>query len=124
MVLIDSSSWVEALRVGGDPAIRARVRTLLENGEAAWCDMVRLELWNSAAGEQERKNLRQFDRDLPCLAITRDVWDAAATLARRARSAGLTIPNTDLLIFACADYYKVLLEHHDEHFSQLANLAS
>jgi predicted nucleic acid-binding protein len=120
ITLIDSSSWIEALRRTGDQTVRARVQTLVDNGEAAWCDIVRLELWNSAAGEWEQKVLRQFERDLPCLAVTAEVWEAAIDLARRTRAAGLSVPNTDLLIFACADYHNVPLEHHDEHFSRLA----
>jgi predicted nucleic acid-binding protein len=122
ITLIDSSSWIEALRRTGNSTVQARVRTLLSDGEAAWCDMVRLELWNSVAGEWERKALRQFERDLPCLAVTPEVWEAAIDLARQARAAGLTVPYTDLLIFACANYHNVPLEHHDEHFSHLANL--
>lgn len=98
--------------------MRERVRLLLLKGEAAWCDMVRLELWNGAAGPSEKKSLRMFDRDLPRLEISGIVWSLACELAVRARAAGLTIPSADLLILACARHHQVPVEHCDEHFHQ------
>jgi len=53
--LIDTSSWIDAMRRDGDPAVRARVLALMQSGEAAWCDMVRLELWNGLRGAAERR---------------------------------------------------------------------
>ena len=42
MKLIDSSSWIHALRKDGDPVVRSRVQQLLIEDEAAWCDIVRV----------------------------------------------------------------------------------
>ena len=118
MTLVDSSSWIEALRKSGDPEVRERVEALLVNGEAAWCDMVRLELWNGAAGAAERKTLRLFDQELPLLEINAAVWSLARDFALRARGAGLTLPSSDLLIFACARYHRVPIEHCDQHLKK------
>ena len=78
--------------------------------------MVRLELWNGARGERERKVLREFERLVPELATTADVWADAFELARRCRVAGVTVPATDLLICACANHYGADLEHADDDF--------
>jgi hypothetical protein len=43
---VDTSSWIEALRLNGRENIRERVKLLLIDGLAAWCDMVAVELWN------------------------------------------------------------------------------
>jgi predicted nucleic acid-binding protein len=118
MTLVDTSSWIEALRRSGDPKVRDRVRRLLIDGDAAWCDMIRLELWNGASGEAEKKVLRMFEVDLPSLEIDAAVWDLAFDLARKARSAGVTIPSTDLLILACARRHGADLEHDDGHFDE------
>ena len=59
LTLIDTSCWIEALRVSGDPVIREKVKELLIEGRAAWCDMVLLELWNGARGDAERKMLKE-----------------------------------------------------------------
>ena len=57
LVLIDTSSWIEALRVSGRTDIRQIVLNLMIEGCAAWCDMVALELWNGARGKDEKQKL-------------------------------------------------------------------
>jgi hypothetical protein len=49
--------------------------------------MVRLELWNGAGGDREKKVLRDFERVLPELAIDAAVWRGAYDLARRTSAA-------------------------------------
>jgi len=95
---------------------------LLVNGNAAWCDMIRLELWNGASGQAETEMLRRLERDLPSLEITGDVWKTASSLARQARAAGMTVPSTDLLIVACARHHNASLEHVDRHFHLVSQL--
>jgi predicted nucleic acid-binding protein len=122
VILVDSSSWIHMLRPNGDMGVRARVVRALDTGEACWCPVVRLELWNGAGGERERKVLREFERLLPELAINQAVWDAACDLARRARSAGISIPASDILIASCARHHQAELEHSDSDFSRLEKL--
>ncbi len=124
MVLVDTSSWIHFLRVNGDAAVRARVVSALEAGDARWCPLVRLELWNGAGGERERKVLREFERVVPELAITGDVWSTAYELGRRCRAAGVTVPATDLLIASCARVHGASLEHADADFNLIASLSS
>jgi len=122
MILIDTSSWVEAMRPKGNPAVKARVTQILEDGEAAWCDVVRAELWMGAHYGHEQKLIRLFEKDVVGLPINRAVWDETIRLSMRTRSAGLTLPVTDLIIFACAQINQVPLEHSDEHFERLRKL--
>ena len=72
------------LRRNGDPAVRVRVEMALRTGQACWCPLVQLELWNGAGGQQEQKALREFARVLPELRIDDEVWRIAHDLARRA----------------------------------------
>jgi predicted nucleic acid-binding protein len=118
MVLVDTSAWIHFLRPKGDDAVRAKVAAALVAGSACWCGMVRLELWNGA-GERERRVLRAFERDLPDLAFTPEVWSAAYALARRCRDVGHTVPATDLLVEACARHYRASLIHADADFDRL-----
>jgi predicted nucleic acid-binding protein len=120
VVLVDTSSWIHFLRPTGDAGVRARVAAALEAGVARWCPIVRLELWNGAGGEREKKVLRAFERRIPELAITQEVWDAAYELARRCRAAGVTVPATDLLVHACARHHGAALEHADSDFGLIA----
>jgi predicted nucleic acid-binding protein len=110
------------LRPNGDEAVRDRVTRALDSGDACWCPIIRLELWNSAGGDRDRKVLRDFERLLPELAIDNAVWSAAYDLARRARFAGISVPATDILIAACAQHHQVELEHADSDFSHLEKL--
>ncbi len=110
------------LRPQGDAAIRARVEQLLISGDACWCPMIRLELWNGAQGDHEKRVLRDFERHLPELPINDAVWSEAFDLARRARARGITIPATDVLIAACARHHEVGLEHADQDFDRIAKL--
>jgi predicted nucleic acid-binding protein len=84
--------------------------------------MVRLELWNGAAGERDKKALKDFERVVPDLAISDEVWNGAAELARRARANAVTVPASDLLIAACARHYAATLEAADSDFDLLASL--
>lgn len=121
--LIDTSSWIHALRQSGDEEVRQRLSRIVSAGEAVWCNAVRLELWNGARGTAEKRRLKDFDDVLPRLEIDDQVWELACSLAKVSRSAGLTIPAIDLLIFACARRHKVHLDHCDDHFIRLVKLA-
>lgn len=123
MVLVDTSSWIHFLRPDGDAEVGARVQRLLRDGSACWCPLVRLELWNGAGGEREKKVLRDFERLVPELSITPQVWDEAYSLARKCRSAAVTAPASDLLIAACARHHGVPLEYSDSDFDRIAGAA-
>jgi predicted nucleic acid-binding protein len=120
MKLVDTSAWIEQLRRNGDMVVRARVEALLSEGEAAWCPIVRLELWNGARGELERRVLREMETELVSLKIDEPVWNRAIAMASAARTRGISVPSTDLLVAACAQHYGVALEHADSHFDLIA----
>ncbi len=87
-VLVDTSAWIHFLRPEGERSVALRVQAALLNGNACWCPMVRLELWNGAGASREQKVLRDFERDLPELAINETVWSEAYAIARVCRRAG------------------------------------
>ena len=121
-VLVDSSLWVHQLRKSGDAARRDRVNALLENGEAAWCPVVRLELWRGVTNDAERKTLRRYEALLPDYDISAEVWTRSIQLADRARISGVTVPLANLLIFACANIHGLEVAHDDTHFDELLKL--
>ena len=122
MILVDSSSWIHFLRPNGDPVVRSRVEAALTSGEACWCPLVCLELWNGAGGDRDRRILRDFELVLLELSIDHEVWAGACDLARRARSTGVSVPATDILIAACARRHGADLETADSDFERLAAL--
>ena len=123
MILIDTSSWMHLLRPSGDPGARRRVEAALSAGEACWCPIVQLELWNGARGRHEQRVLRRFEAALPSLPMDEEVWSTACDLARRARSRGLTISAADIAILACARRHSARLESADTDFERLAGIS-
>lgn len=122
MKLIDTSCWVHQIRSKGDRAIRSRVEALLAAGTAAWCPQVRLELWAGARSDQDRKLLRDYEKVLPDLPITDEVWKLACDLGDHSRRAGISPGAGDLVIAACSRVHSVGLEHADSDFESLAKL--
>ncbi len=122
-VLIDTSAWVEALRREGEAEVRSQVAALVTSGQAVFCDLVLLELWNGARGAQEQKVLRGLERDLEKVETSAEVWDLASDLARRCRATGITVPATDLLVAAIARHHQIPLLHRDAHFDQIDHAA-
>ena len=122
MILIDTSSWIHMLRPDGDPEVRDRVTAALVSGQACWCPVVQLELWNGARGRYEQSVIGEFAITLPELEIDDGVWADAHELARRARARGVTVPATDLLIMACAEHHGAALETADRDFALLKGL--
>ncbi len=123
MKLVDTSSWIEFLR-GRESAPGQRVKSLLARGDAAWCDMTLLELWNGAQGHTERKVLEELEQELPLYRINDPVWTSARHLARACREKGITTPTADILIAACAAEYGLELEHNDAHLGRILVVAA
>jgi predicted nucleic acid-binding protein len=109
------------MRPRGDAPTREKVAELLRLERAAWCEMVKLELWNGALAK-EMPDLEALALDVVVLETTPEVWENANALAQKTRSKGMTIPPADLLIFACAKAHGVEIVHRDKHFDQLKAL--
>jgi predicted nucleic acid-binding protein len=122
LVLIDSSAWTHALRRTGDATVRHRVEELLAADRAAWCEIVRVELWKGAGSEADRNRLRALELKVARLAISQSVWDLACNAADKARAAGKPMPTTDIIIFACAKLGGAEILHVDRHFDMLEQL--
>lgn len=122
ITVIDTSCWIEAMRAHGDTSVRGDVAALLESGAARFADMVRLELSNGLVGRDQRKFLRDLEDLVETVPTTEAVWSAARTLAEKARAGGITVPTTDLLIFAAARVHGARLLHRDAHFDMLDGL--
>ena len=119
LILIDTSSWIEALRTSGAAEIRERIREIMIDGLAAWSDMIAVELWNGARGSYEKKKLSELEKEITCLPATKEAWALARKLARTCRESGKTVPAADLIITACALSHKVKIEHCDSHIDNI-----
>jgi predicted nucleic acid-binding protein len=122
MKLVDTSTWIQALRRQGEPIVRERARLLVTSGQAVWCPITRVELWAGVGKDHERQMLREMEQRIPELAINDEVWDLACELADRCRKAGKRVPPNDLIIEACARFHGVEVDAADAHFDFLKTL--
>lgn len=123
MTLVDASSWIEFLR-GRASEPSQRLKTLLSRGDAAWCDLTLVELWNGAQGHVERKAMEELEAELRLYPVNEQVWAKARALARRCREKGVTATTVDIVIAACAAGHGLELEHCDAHFDKILPIAA
>jgi predicted nucleic acid-binding protein len=123
MTLIDTSTWIDALREKGPERSRDQVADLIRSGEAAWCPVIRLELWAGIGDARERKVLSGFGDVVVELPVTGEVWELAIDLAGLGRTTGFSFPIPDLVVFACGRIHGAKLLHCDKHFDQLEDIS-
>ena len=120
MTLVDSSAWIEYLRDTGSLAC-LRVDELLEGGDIAICDPVRMEILAGARDESQLSTLRRFMSRATGITVQPSDYDNAAALYRRCRQNGITIRSQiDCLIAAVAIRAQIPILHHDSDFTALA----
>jgi predicted nucleic acid-binding protein len=122
MKLVDTSSWIEYLR-GHQNDTALRVKELVRNDLAGWCDLIAVELWNGVRPGSEKKALEELEEAVTGFPLSEEVWLKARRLALRCRESGLTVPANDVVIAACAANYDLEIECFDAHFAKIVPLA-
>ena len=120
MKLIDTSVWIRFFNAGEPATKNAELRELIRNGEAAFCDLVRLEL--QSCRQTETRAIELLVATLPVLEHSPEVWDRAYHIARKCRKLGKPVPTTDILIHATAEEHHCAILHEDKHFDMLAQI--
>jgi predicted nucleic acid-binding protein len=101
MTLIDTSAWIEFFRSKADTALKSRVADLISFGEAAYTCPIRFELFLGARAK-ELKDLQTGLGFARRVMLAPQHWNTAAALGAKLRSAGHSIPASDLLIAVVA----------------------
>lgn len=122
MKLIDTSAWISFINPNHGSHKNEELRALIQNGEAALCDLVQMEL--QGYKQSEAKAIQLIVDTIPKLEHSTEVWDLACQLARKCRTVGKPVPYTDILIFATAQHHDCQVLHNDKHFDLLAKIAS
>jgi len=118
--LIDSSVWIRVFRRGPSAGLRSRVDDLLAQGSVAVNQLIKLEILRGARDEGEFGRSERTMDSLIQLQIIDDTWHAAAHLGFRLRTAGRTLPTSDLIIAASALEHDATVVHADKHFLTIA----
>ena len=124
-VLVDTSVWIEFLRATGSAADRWLMAAVRAERELAWTEPVLFELLVGATSERHAAALRASAVRGPALRVAGLAdWEAAATLARQARTAGRPIRSTvDCLIAAVAIRTETPVATLDDDFRTIAQVA-
>lgn len=124
MILADSTVWIDLLRNRETMPV-ARLRKLLELGEAAASPVIAQEVLQGARNPQSFSKLRKYFMSIPLLGAHRmvELHIAAAELYARARWRAITPRSPhDCLIAVTAIEDDVLLLHDDSDFEHLATV--
>lgn len=120
MILIDTSAWIEFFRKKGDPRIKSRVASLLNNDCAAYTCPVLMEL---SAGARETAELELVSETLSLcqrFVFQPEFWERAASIERTLRQRGVTVPRDDILVATAACEHQLVLLCRDAHFDLIA----
>ena len=124
MILVDSTVWIDLLRSRETLPV-ARLRKLLELGEAAASPVIAQEVLQGATNPQSFSKLRRYFMGLPLLGARRTVelHIEAAQLYARARWRAITPRSPhDCLIAVTAIHDEVPLLHDDRDFEHLTTV--
>jgi predicted nucleic acid-binding protein len=121
MVLVDSSIWIEHFRKKGDVMISLALEHLIEEMQACFCGIVKLEVLGGARDDEKTVISNLFSL-VPYLPQPETVWDEAVRFQWRVRKHGLNIPWSDALIAVTANRNGHRIYHRDKHFEALAHL--
>ena len=121
MILVDSTVWIDLLRIRETMPV-ARLRKLLDLGEAAASPVIAQEVLQGATNPQSFSKLRKYFMGIPLLGAHRmvELHVAAAELYARARWRAITPRSPhDCLIAVTALEEDVPLLHDDSDFEHL-----
>ncbi len=119
MVLVDSSIWIEASRRAGSLEVKVGLEGLLDAYEATLCSPVMHEVLGGARKE-ERKQLNTDFSCLPYIRVQEADYLAAVRHTWKLRDAGITVPNSDVLIATIAVRLMCRVYAQDKHFEAMA----
>jgi predicted nucleic acid-binding protein len=120
LFLLDTSAWIMALKKNPLSVLKNRVDHLLRLNTVAIIPLVKVELLGGTKTEAEFEKLHRRLNSLINYEINDEVWTKAARMSFTLRKAGLTIPNTDVIIAAAALVNQAILIHIDKHFEMIA----
>lgn len=119
--MIDTSAWILALRNDGDANVAGIVNEIIDNGNAATCAVVMLELLSGVKSERHYRSLHDDLDSLIFVPITNHVWNLAFRTGFTLRRNGVTVQTADMVIAAAAMGSECTVIHRDKHFDLISN---
>ncbi len=119
MVMIDSSVWIELFRKKGDLYTSIAVENLLEEMQACFCGLIKVEVLGGAR-DDEKATISNLFTLTPYIQQAEKDWDEVVHFQWKARKRGVNIPSTDALIATLANKHGHRVYARDKHFDALA----
>ncbi len=120
MILVDSSVWIEYYRPAGDPRYKRWVADAIRQDHVAVNAIIAAEILPYTRDRAQYDAIESDFAAFHWTAVDRAVSLRASDLGYRLRRSGVTVPATDLLVFASALEAHAELMHHDAHFAHIA----
>jgi predicted nucleic acid-binding protein len=124
LTLVDSSAWIEFIRLKGAPSAKAAVERLLASRSVACAPPIRYELAKGARTARELEYVEmtmELAVQLPCPEVR---WREASALFRALRAKGFEASNMHVLIACIAKAEGVRLLTMDRHFETINRLTA
>jgi predicted nucleic acid-binding protein len=103
------------------PAVAARLRPLLEDGDIATCSIIDLEVLYSARSAEDYAAVLVERQALPRVPLTQAVFDRAVEVQRSLAERGQhRLPIPDVVIAAAAESVALSVLHYDADFERIA----
>jgi predicted nucleic acid-binding protein len=122
LVLIDTSAWIEFLRVSPsmpEANFAQSVQQCLERDQARFCSIVQAELLQGIKSAKEQARLDLLFAAVPLIDTLHADWINAGLATRELRAKGITVPLSDALIAAIAHRIGAQVLSPDQHFKYL-----
>lgn len=120
MILIDSSALIEYYRAEGNENYKRWISESIEADLTAINALIWTEILAFTKSQIEYDLIVSDFSSFYWLPLDKSVSNRAAQLGFQVRRKGVTIPPTDLLIYACAVVHDADLIHYDNHFNEIA----
>ena len=120
-IIVDTCVWIEFFRMP-ESEITRHLKVLLRERKVIMVGMVMAEILQGVKAPKEANLVKQGLAKLPYLEITRDIWVTAGEISASLRSAGITIPLSDLIIAAIALSGDHEIFTIDPHFNKVDGL--
>lgn len=121
--IIDTSIWIEVMR-HRDPALKARLKTLIEVQAASCSGIIVAELLSGTRTQREFREVLEVMLGLDVLVDTPEICVDAGRVAFDLRRKGLVIPLADTLIISQARAHDLAILSLDQHFQRVRDTLS
>lgn len=123
MVLVDTSVWIDFFQSPKSNAAAQLEALIRGHNRVVLCGIVLQEILQGIRHPESFEQVRERMLKFPYIETDRDTWLLAASLYRKLRANGTTLPPVDLTIAALAIRNSLTLFTKDSHFKAVADIS-